>query len=303
MQIDYQVINQTKDVYNVLKGAMKLSGRLITKLKTSGRILLNGNPARTTDKVTIGDFVSVSLDLIEESYITPENIPLSIIYEDEHLLAVCKPPHMPVHTSAGHQTGTLAQAVLWHYQNQGLSIKIRPINRLDRDTSGLVLFAKNPHIQEQIIRQMKENKVHKAYLGIVHGFMSPPSGTINLPIARKEGSILERTINESGDKSITHYKTMGKADKLSLIEFVLETGRTHQIRVHCKAVGHTLLGDWLYSDIPTQLISRQALHAYKLSFEHPIEGNIIDLTAPIPEDMKKVLASFSQYPCIDSTII
>jgi 23S rRNA pseudouridine1911/1915/1917 synthase len=294
MQIDFVVddVFNGKKVFNVLKGPMKLSSRLITRLKKENGIVLNGRPARTIDAVHIGDTVSVILEFNEESYIKPEDSPISIIYEDDCLLAVNKGPHTPVHTSAWHQSGTLAQAILWYYQKQGLSIKIRPINRLDRDTSGLTLFAKNSHMQDQLVRQMKENRVLKEYLGIVHGNFDPTEGTIRLPIARKEGSILERTIDPSGDDSITHYKTLETSDSLSLIQFILETGRTHQIRVHSKAMGHPILGDWLYSDITTDLIDRQALHAHKLSFDHPLTGERIDLTAPLPEDMKRVLAVF-----------
>lgn len=292
MLIHFKVTNDYdgKELYHILRGPMELSGRLITKLKRQQGILINGQPSRTIDRVKTGDLVSAHIDFQEESYITPEEIPLNIIYEDDCLLAVNKCPNMPVHPSAGHQSGTLAQGILWHYRKQGLATKVRPVNRLDRDTSGITLFAKNAHIQEQLITQMKENRVHKAYLGIVHGAFSPPSGTICLPIARKEGSIMERIIDPNGDESVTHYKTLEVHEGFSLVEFILETGRTHQIRVHAKALNHPLLGDWLYSDIPTQLIDRQALHAYQLAFDHPLSGERINLSAPIPEDMKRVLA-------------
>lgn len=292
MQIDFKVNVplDKKKVYYVLKGPMKLSSHLITQLKLSNGILLNGKSIRTIDPVHVGDIVSVIIDFYEESFIQPEESPLSIIFEDDCFLAVNKGPNMPIHPSVGHHTGTLAQAVLWHYESQGLHIKVRPINRLDRDTSGLTLFAKNAHIQDRLIHQMSENRVYKAYLGIVHGNFEPQSGTIRLPIARKEGSILERTIDISGNQSITHFKTLETHGGLSLVQFVLETGRTHQIRVHAKAMGHPILGDWLYSDNLTNLIDRQALHAHQLSFDHPLTGERIDLTAPLPEDMKGVLA-------------
>ena len=292
MHIDFRVPGEYdgKKLYQILRGPMNLSGRLVTKLKGQQGILINGQPARTVDRVKTGDLVSAVIGFQEETFITPEEIPLDILYEDDCLLAVNKSPHMPVHPSAGHQSGTLAQGVLWHFLSQGLSTKVRPVNRLDRDTSGITLFAKNAHIQEQLILQMKENRVHKAYMGIVHGAFSPPSGTIRLPIARKEGSIMERIIAPHGDDSITHYKTLEVHDGFSLVEFVLETGRTHQIRVHAKALHHPLLGDWLYSNIPTTLIDRHALHAYHLAFDHPLSGESIHIKAPLPEDMKRVLA-------------
>jgi len=292
MRIDFLVTEEydKRKVYNILKGPLALSENLIRRLKTTQGILLNGNPARTIDPVSLGDTVSINLEFNEEVHFDAEDIPLSIIYEDDSFLAVDKGPYMPVHPSFGHNTGTLAQAVLWHFNKQGLNIKVRPINRLDRDTSGITLFAKNPYVQDQLTRQMKEDKVFKAYLGIVHGTFEPLKGTIRLPIARKEGSILERTIDPSGLDSITDYETLGVFGDLSLVKFILKTGRTHQIRVHSKAMGHPLIGDWIYSDIPTSLIDRQALHCHQLFFDHPVSGKRIELTSPLPDDMKKVLA-------------
>lgn len=293
MKLDYLVTEEFNGqrVYNILRGPMKVSGSMIKRLKRSNGIFLNNEPVRTIDNVTTGDTVTVIIDNNEETAITPENNPVSVIYEDDSFIAVDKPANMPVHPSAGHQTGTLAQAVLWHYIQQGLHTKVRPINRLDRDTSGVTLFAKNAYIQDQITRQMRDNRVFKAYLGIVHGVFNPKHGTIRLPIARKEGSVMERIIDSSGYDSITHYETIKIHNEFSLVKFVLETGRTHQIRVHSKAMGHPLLGDWLYSDIQTNLIGRQALHSHHLSFDHPITGERIELFAPLPEDMEKVLES------------
>lgn len=291
MRLDYLVTEEFNGlkVYNILRGPMKVSGTMIKRLKKSGGILLNNAPVRTIDGVKTGDILTVIIDNNEGATITPENNPISVLYEDESFIAVDKPANMAVHPSAGHQTGTLAQAVLWYLIEQGLQTKIRPINRLDRDTSGITLFAKNAYIQDQLARQMKDNRVYKAYLGIVHGVFSPEKGTIRLPIARKEGSIMERVIDSSGFDSITHYETIKVHNDLSLVKFVLETGRTHQIRVHSKAMGHPLLGDGLYSDIETNLIGRQALHSHQLSFDHPITGKRIELVSPLPEDMKRVL--------------
>jgi len=294
MRIDFQVTEEfdQKKVYNILRGPMKLSDSLIKKLKKSDGILLNGSSVRTIDMVKTGDILSVIISDSEETSITPENIPISIIYEDDCFIAVDKPPHMVVHPSAGHQTGTLAQGVLWYFHKQGLYTKIRPINRLDRDTSGIVLIAKNAYVQDQLAKQMQKNQVFKAYLGIVHGIFEPASGTIRLPIARKEGSTMERIIDSSGYDSITHYETIKTYTDISLVKFILETGRTHQIRIHSKAMGHPLIGDWLYSGIPTNLIDRQALHSHQLSFDHPITGKRIELVSDLPEDMKKVLEAY-----------
>ena len=292
MRIDLEIAEQNnkKKVLHVLKKEIQLSGRLINKLKASGGILLNEKPIRTVDSVQKGDILSVIISFNEEVFIQPEASELSILFEDDCFLAVNKKPGVTVHPSAGHSTGTLAQQVLAYFIKQGLSIKVRPINRLDKGTSGIVLFAKNSHMQDRLINQMKENRVFKAYLGIVHGTFDPLEGIINQPIARKSGSIIERIVDPSGAPSVTKYKTLEIHNNLSLVQFILETGRSRQIRVHTRAMGRSLLGDWLYSDIKTDLIERQALHSYSLAFDHPLSGQRIEIVAPIPNDMKKVLA-------------
>lgn len=291
MRIDFEVNEQYdgKKVLHVLKGQMKLSSRLIKKLKKHDGIFLNDRLTRTIDTIHNGDTVSVVIEYNEEIHFQPEEADISIIYEDQYFLAVNKNAGIPVHPTARHNTGTLAQMVLSHFIKQGLSIKTRPINRLDKDTSGVVLFAKNAHMQDRIISQMKENSVLKVYVGIVHGVFEPFEGVINLPIARKDTSIIERVVDPSGASAVTRYKTLEVHNGLSLVQFILETGRTHQIRVHTRAMGHPLLGDWLYSDIKTDLIDRQALHSTTLAFNHPITSERIILNAPIPEDMRKVL--------------
>lgn len=293
MRFDYVVTNEYdgKRVLSVLKGKMSLSGRLIKQLKLNGGVFLNNKPVRTIDLVHLGDNVSVVLYFDEVTDVVPEDVYLSVIYEDDCFLAIDKPHNTPVHPTTKQNIGTSANAVVAHFMKQNLSIKVRPINRLDKDTSGIVLFAKNPFIQERIIRQMKEDKVYKSYIGIVHGTFEPREGVINLPIARKDNSIIERVIDPSGYESLTRYKTLETYNNLSMVQFILETGRTHQIRVHASAAGHPILGDWLYSNIPTDLIARQALHAHILAFDHPITKERITLTAPIPEDIERVLAN------------
>lgn len=176
----------------------------------------------------------------------------------------------------------------------GLHRKIRPINRLDRDTTGIVIFAKNEYIQECLVKQMKQGIFYKEYLAILEGLLDKTSGIIDAPIARKDGSIIERCIDKNGAKAITHYEVISSKDNLSLVKFVLETGRTHQIRVHSKYIGHPILGDTLYGTLygnETKLISRQALHAHKTSFIHPITKNKIELISPLPSDMLEIFKS------------
>lgn len=291
MRIDFIVTGQYegKKVLNILRGCMKLSSRLVKTLKQRGGILLNDSPGRTSDIVHAGDKVSAVIEYDEEINYQPEEAEISVLYEDPYFLAVDKKAGIPVHPSAGHTSGTLAQMVLAHFIKQGLHIKARPINRLDRDTSGIVLFAKNAHIQERMIDQMKNNRVMKKYLGIVHGIYDPLEGTIDLPILRKENSTIERIVDPRGAPSVTRYKTLSIQNDLSLVQFMLETGRTHQIRVHTRAMGHPIVGDWLYSDIKTDLIGRQALHSATLAFDHPVTSERIVINAPFPEDMRRVL--------------
>jgi len=169
----------------------------------------------------------------------------------------------------------------------GLNKKIRPVNRLDRDTTGIVLFAKNEYIQECLIKQMTNKSFYKEYVAILDGFLENTKGTINAPIARKDGSIIERCIDRNGTKAISHYEVIDAKNNLSLVKYILETGRTHQIRLHSKHIGHPIIGDTLYGT-ESKLISRQALHCYKISFIHPATKNKLKLIAPIPEDMQEI---------------
>ena len=207
-------------------------------------------------------------------------------------MIINKPPNLPVHPSISHFQDSLSNGVKYYFNSINLNRKIRPINRLDKDTSGIVIFAKNEYVQEALIKQMKDNIFKKEYLAILNGKFEHNTGTITAPISRKEGSIIEREININGENAITHFKLIKNFDKngiaLSLVKFILETGRTHQIRLHSKHLGHSILGDSLYGNF-SNLINRQALHAYKVHFIHPISQKEINLEIDLPEDMKEIL--------------
>ena len=277
----YQSINQ------ILKQKFKISARLQHKLITSKQIFLNGNQADSRIAPQINDVITVNLDFNEESEnIIPTPIPLNIIYEDEALLILDKPAGIAVHPSISHYTDSLANGVKYYFDTIGLKRKIRPVNRLDLNTSGLIVFAKNEYVQECLIQQMQTNEFKKEYLAIVHGIFENVQGTINLPIARKENSIIERCISENGQEAITHYEVLKTSNDLSLVHCILQTGRTHQIRVHMSAIGHSLVGDTLYGSDFSAPITRQALHSYKISFIHPISHQIVSFTSELPDDIK-----------------
>lgn len=291
MNLSYQIDKDDHydNILHVLKEQFLLSDRLITKLKKANKIYLNDLPTYTKKSVTVGDKVSVLIDFEEDnSNIVASNIPLDIIYEDDYLLVINKPANIAIHPSILHFDNSLSNGVKFYFDKLGLKKKIRIVNRLDRNTSGIVVFAKNEYIQECLIKQMKTKELKKEYLAIAKGILESKSDTLNFPIARKEGSIIERTVSSDGDSAITHYDIVKEFNNLSLVHIVLETGRTHQIRVHFSYIGHPILGDTLYGS-PSELINRQALHSYKLTFIHPVTKKVLSLEAPLPNDIKNII--------------
>lgn len=285
LKIDYKIKNsQSKTINQVLKNDLHISNRLLSKLIANKKILLNGNTIDTREAVKINDEITILLDLEEENNnIVATKMQLNIVYEDDGILVINKPAGIAVHPSILHYSNTLSNGVKYYFNLINLKKKIRPVNRLDRNTSGLVIFAKNEYIQEELIRQMQNKTFKKEYIAICEGIFSSKEDTINLPIARKENSIIERCINKKGQESITHYKVIEETNNYSIVKCTLETGRTHQIRVHMQAIGHPLLGDTLYGNTST-LINRQALHCYKLAFTNPLTNSFQIITAPLPTD-------------------
>ena len=267
------------------------SARLLAHLRSAGgSFLLNGTPAFSNALLQEGDHLTVQIKEKKcSAQISPSPVPLSVLYEDEHLAVINKPAGMPVHPSQGHREDTLANAAAWHYRNQADSFVFRAVNRLDRDTSGLLLLANNMLSSCILSEQVGCHALHREYCAIVCG-KPEPSGTVSLPIARKDGSTIERVCDAGrGDPAVTHYRLLAynKDTDLSLIRLLLETGRTHQIRVHMKAIGHPIPGDFLYHP-DFRRIKRQALHSALLRFSHPITGASMEFTAPLPEDMSRL---------------
>ena len=292
MKLIYKVSNNIyENVKELLKVEFSMSDRLLLKLKKMQRITLNGNSIYIHHSLQIGDIIECDLDYEEDnSNIVPTPISLSIIYEDDCYLIIDKPAGLPIHPSAYHYEDSLSNGVRYYFDKIGLKKKIRPINRLDKDTSGLVVFAKNEYVQECLVKQMKSKEFVKKYIAIVDGNLSSKEGIINAPIARKNNSIIERCVSDNGESAITHYKVLSsnKENNFDAVECTLETGRTHQIRVHFSHIGHPLLGDTLYGKA-SSLIDRQALHSYYISFIHPIEKIKKVYESKLPNDMKSVV--------------
>lgn len=257
-------------------------------------ILVNGVHYYMKQTLKAGDRLLVRIQETESSRnIPPVCAPLSIVYEDEDLIVVNKPAGMPIHPSLNNYTNSLANALAWYYQQQGKPFIFRCCNRLDRDTSGLTVVAKHLVSGNILSTMTKKKEVRREYLAVVRGHIVPESGIISAPLARKGGTIIERVVDfDRGEPAVTHYHLIREANGHSLVSLQLETGRTHQIRIHLKHLGFPLVGDYLYNP-DMEYISRQALHSFRLSFPHPITGEVMDFTVPLPEDMRNILTERS----------
>ena len=250
--------------------------------KTENGILLNGEWAYVGQFLKEGDHLEIRIIESESSeQIVPTELPLDIVYEDEDLLIINKPADMPIHPSINNYDNTLANALMWYYQQKGETFVYRCINRLDRDTTGLLIVAKNMLSGGILSDMSKKREIHREYLAIAEGEV-PQEGVIDAPIARKEESVIERCVDfEKGDRAVTHYWRLDYRNGYSLVRLKLETGRTHQIRVHMKYLGHPLTGDYLYNP-DYRILNHQALHSWKLAFRHPITGAQMQFKADPP---------------------
>lgn len=277
-----------KTIEQFLK-AQEFPHQAIVQLKkTHEGILRNHVWAYTSEKLSSGDILTLHLiEDVPESSIAPIYVPLQIVYEDEDLLVINKPANMPIHPSMNHHEGTLANGLMYYFKEQGKDFTFRAINRLDRDTSGLAVIAKHLLSGGILSRQVSTKEIKRTYQAICQGKILE-SGTIDAPIARATNSTIERCVNyEQGEHAVTHYKRLAydEENDLSLVELRLETGRTHQIRVHLKHIGHPIIGDFLYNPNYT-FCTRQALHSASLCFTHPITKKEMHFASPLPEDLK-----------------
>lgn len=269
----------------------RYSGQNLSEIKRMPKsILVNGVHYYMRQELSTGDHLQVRICETQNSEkIPPTKLALDIIYEDEDLLVLNKPAGMPIHPSLNNYTNSMANALAYYFQSQGKPFIFRCCNRLDRDTSGLTIVSKHL-VSGSILSDMtKYREVHREYLAIARGSVTPSEGTIQAPLGRKEGTIIERTVDwEHGEDAVTHYKVVKEANGHSLVSLRLETGRTHQIRIHMKYLGYPLIGDYLYNP-DMEYMTRQALHSHHMEFTHPVTGEHMSFTAPLPEDMARVM--------------
>ena len=258
--------------------------------KTDRNAVIDGEWVYLRRVLKAGEKLTITIEEQASSDIPPVNLPFEIVYEDEDILVINKPANMPIHPSLGNYENTLANAVAYYFQQKGEGFVFRCVNRLDRDTSGLTILAKHYLSAAILHTQVTDREIHREYIAIVQGEDIDDEGTVDLPIGRAEESVIERKVDfENGQRAVTHYKVLARKNGLAKIWLKLETGRTHQIRVHMKAIGHPLIGDWLYNP-ENDIMDRQALHSYRLSFVHPVTKEKLDFISDIPEDMEKVIS-------------
>jgi 23S rRNA pseudouridine1911/1915/1917 synthase len=290
LEYKIQEADNNKKLREYLKSGLTLSTRLIRGAAADGRITINGRVAKLNHIIKTGDILKIEVSKDEDQNIVPEPMELDIVHEDEDVIVINKPPFTVVHPTRSHQSGTLANGVLYHFRSKGESCIVRLVSRLDMDTSGLIVIAKNQYSHMFLAMEMEKNNFLKGYTAVVWGNVSPVQGTINKPIYKPQDDSIKRIVDERGQESITHYEVIESLKDADIVKLKLETGRTHQIRVHLSHLGHPIIGDTLYGrGGEEELIKRQALHASHLGFVHPRTKEFIVLSCQLPEDMKSLI--------------
>ncbi|UKS24647.1 RluA family pseudouridine synthase [Paenibacillus sp. HWE-109] len=280
----------------VLQKRLMVSRKLLSRIKlTEQGITVNGVRQYINIKVNAGDRVEIRMEEEESEDILPQDLPLHILHEDDHLLILAKEAGIIVHPTHGHYVNTIANGVVHHWQQAGITCRFRPIHRLDQETSGVLAIAKTPYVHQQISEQMIQHQVKKEYLAFVWGTVADARGTINEPIDRDPEQPHVRIVRPDGYSAVTHYEVVQQFAQAALVRIWLETGRTHQIRVHMRHLGHPLLGDKMYTlpeydqgsaaEEVNHRLDRQALHAHKLGFVHPGTRTWTEYLAPLPTDL------------------
>jgi len=294
LQVSETEGNQRIDIY--LAQSLGMSRSHAQKIISAGQVLVNTKLVKANYKVSYNDNIEVLLTEAQPSEIRPESIPLSVVYEDDHMIIINKPRGMVVHPAAGNYSGTLVNALLEHCQDlSGINGVIRPgiVHRLDKDTSGVMVAAKNDQAHLNLALQIKERQASRKYIAIVHGNIKEEQGIINAPIGRHPVDRKKMAVVFTNSKTaITHFRTVERFGKYTVVECRLQTGRTHQIRVHMAHIGHPVVGDPKYGPEKQHFaINGQALHSAQLSLSHPVTGEKMCFSAPLPADMEKIITS------------
>ena len=291
MKIKITHARSGKCVLDILKDELSFSSSAITFLKNrENGITVNGEHATVRRVLEYGDILNIEYSDVESTAVKsvkPVDLEIDIIHCDRDMVIVNKPPYMPTHPSHEHQNDTLANALAYYFKDLKRPFVFRAVNRLDSQTSGLVIVARNKISAQRLSEDIAFGHVHKQYFAVLHGKIDTPVGTIDLPISLAEDSKMIRTVNENGTNALTKYETLASNEMYSAVLAAPITGRTHQLRVHFSHVGHRICGDTLYG-YPNYYIDRQALHAYSLSLPHPSTGEMMQFTAPLPNDIKKL---------------
>jgi len=289
--VDDSAIGQRLDRF-VTEAVADLTRSTVQRLIEQGHITRNDKPTRAAEPLKRGDTISVQLPEPVDTTLVPEEIPLNVVYVDDDIIVVDKPAGMVVHPAPGHPRGTLVNALLWHYPGMNIGGGIRPgiVHRIDRDTSGLLVVARNDFALQQLQQQQLAHTMHKEYIALVEGGFKTDSGTVDAAIARHPRDRLRMAIMDDGRAARTHWRVIERFQQQTVLALTLETGRTHQIRVHCQHMRHPIIGDPMYGvQISKPRLERQFLHAHKLGFSHPRSQAAVEFTSPLPPDLQRIL--------------
>lgn len=286
--ISYINEDENLTLKEVLLDKLNFSVRSLSKMKRYKTVKVNNQYIKPSEKINKGDLIEVKIEEDMADF-KSQNLDLPILYDDFDIIMVNKPPFMVVHPTKSHYENTVANGVTHHIMKKNEKVKVRFVNRLDMNTSGLVIVAKNPYAQFVLSSDMKEDKVEKMYIAVVKGVVKEDFGTINAPIYRPTDDSVKRIVHEDGQASVTHFEVVERLKDATVLKLKLETGRTHQIRVHLNHIGHGIIGDELYGYMDESLINRQALHAFSLKFKQPRTREDLEFKAPLPKDMEELI--------------